>query len=82
MMPNKYKQDWDKLINDILVELIKINELPQKSIAEIWVEGTLKSVIKRMCALHKLKPCDQSIDGIERELFTGLTASNDYTVKG
>ncbi len=67
-----YRQKWDRLISDMCIELIKIEELPKKSIEDIWVVGTIKSVLTQMCALDRVRPDKQSIDGMSRTLFTGL----------
>lgn len=64
-----YRQLHDDLISAICRELIKIQNLPEKTVEDTWVEGTLCSVLSRMCALHKVRPDMQKMDVLTRPLF-------------
>jgi len=71
-MANKpYGILWDELIAAICREVVKIENLPAKArtVEDIWVEGTLCNVLKKMCALHRLPPKMQKEDKLTRPLF-------------
>ena len=69
-MSLNYKNLWDKLISDIVREVVNIERLPEraKTTEDIWVKGTLCNVLKKMCALHRLPPKMQK-DTLPRSLF-------------
>lgn len=64
-----YKHLWDKLISDICRDIVKIENLPEKSIEDFWVEGTLQRVLSQMCSLHRLPPDMQKIKKLTHSLF-------------
>ena len=44
------KQIIDGLISDCCREVVKINRQEQKSIEDVWTEGVLNQVLRRLCA--------------------------------
>ena len=66
---SKYKQRWEGLLSVIFAELVKIENLPEKTQEDIWVEGTLKAVVIKMCELHRLPPNKQQGYEFTRKLF-------------
>ena len=66
-----YKNLWDDLISAICQEIVSIEKLSQKAttVEDMWVEGTLCNVLKKMCALHKLPPEMQKPKELTRPLF-------------
>lgn len=66
-----YKRLWEKLIYDICAELVKIDKLPQRTVEDEWVKTVLVSVLKKMCALHRLHPRLQNPMQLTRPLFEG-----------
>lgn len=64
-----YKHLWDRLLSDIVREVVIIEKLPEKTIEDFWIEGTLQRVLSKMCALHRLPPNMQKIKKLTRPLF-------------
>lgn len=65
---SKYRDLWDGLISAIIAELIKIENMPKKTTEDLWISGTLKQVLSKMCELHRLPPKMQKSQ-LTRKLF-------------
>lgn len=71
MIRLNYKDLWDNLIAEMCSELLNIEKLESSKKATIedeWIKGTLISVLKKMCALHKVPPKMQK-SKLTRSLF-------------
>lgn len=71
-VPQNYRRLWDNLISHICMEIVELDKLPEKarSVEDVWVEGTLCNVLKKMCALHKLPPeMQKGVEKLTRPLF-------------
>lgn len=68
-----HKNLWDNLIAGICREIVNIEKLKDSkkiTIEDEWVEGTLISVLRKMCALQKLPP-KMHDSKLTRSLFEG-----------
>ncbi len=63
------KQKVDGLISDCCREIVKINRQEQKSIEDVWTEGVLNQVLRRLLAAHRLPPKLQTPKVQTRQLF-------------
>jgi len=64
-----YKKLWDELIYELCAELVNIENLKEKkTLEDEWIKGTLISVLRKMCALHKVPPKMQK-SKLTRSLF-------------
>jgi len=68
--PLNYCQLWSGLIATIVREIIKIDKQGDgRSVEDMWVQGTLCQIIKRMCAAEHLHPGLQNEPMPMRQLF-------------
>lgn len=69
-MPKRnYKHDWDHLIAVLCRELVKLNQLPELTVEDIWVKGVIVKILGQMCALDRVRPEYQKAVEFTRPLF-------------
>ncbi len=64
-----YKELWDGLISALCCEVVRIENQPEKTVEDFWVEGTLYQVLSKMCAAHRLPHKLQKPRKLTQNLF-------------
>lgn len=68
-MKKNYRELWDSLISSLCREMLKIEKQGDKSVEDIWIQGTIQRVLTEMCELHRLPPNMHKLKELTRPMF-------------